>query len=212
MDKRKEDLELIEREHNLAPEIVAGIVSSAGGPSVLKKIIHNLKDNIKISIIIAQHISEGFMKNFAGWLKSETSKKIKIAKNGEKIKKGFIYFPPDGYHIRLDGKRIKLLNSPPINGIRPSGNLLLKSIAESYGKNSVGVILTGMGKDGSEGIAEIFKRGGITVAQKPDTAFLKSMPQEAINSGLIKYDLSPEEIAKFLSKLEVKKYEDFNSR
>ncbi len=201
MDKRKENSEMVKREHNLTPEIVVGMVSSAGGPSVLKRIIRKLKNNIKISIIIAQHISEGFMKNFAVWLKSETSKKIKIAKNGENIKKGFIYLPPDGYHIKLDRHRIKLLNSPPINGIRPSGNLLLKSIAESYGKNSVGVILTGMGKDGSEGIVDIFKKGGITVAQKPDTAFLKSMPQEAINSGHIKYNLSPEEIAKFLSNL-----------
>ena len=202
-EKREKDFELTVSNLNNMPEYVVGIVSSAGGPSILKKIIKGI-DNQNIAILVAQHMSEGFLSNFAQWLKKETSREVKVAKQGEGIEKGKIYFPPDGYHIKLSKSRIELLRRPPIKGIRPSGDLLLKSIAESYRKRSIGVILTGMGSDGTSGIAEILKYGGITIAQSEESAFVNSMPKKAIESGLIKYVLSPEKIAKFLSKIEVR--------
>ncbi len=186
-----------------------GIVASAGGPSTLKSLFTKIRNDIKTPIIVSQHMPDGFKQGLVDWLKSETGKSIKTAENGELIKKGRIYFPPDGFHIEVKGKRIVLSNSPPVKGIRPSGDLLLKSLAKSFKDKAIGIVLTGMGSDGTEGMKNIFKVGGTTIAQTPRSAKMLSMPENAISSGSVKYIFTLDEIADFLSKLEGE-YESIN--
>ncbi len=190
---------------NKGSSFLIGIVASAGGPSTLKSLFIKIRNSMRIPIIVSQHMPDGFKQGLVDWLKNETGKSIKTAENGELIENGKIYFPPDGFHIKVKGRRILLSDSPPLKGIRPSGNLLLNSLAKSYKKKAIGIILTGMGNDGTEGIKSIFKAGGTTIAQTPRTAKMPNMPENAIRSGSVKYIFTLDEIANFLSKLEGKR-------
>ncbi len=181
-------------------EIVA-IASSTGGPSVLNKILSNLKPNFKLPIVVAQHISYGFTEGLVKWLNVNAALKVNVVDGEENLREGNVYFAPDGAHITSDGERIKPIFSPPVRGIRPSADILFESVSTSYGEAAIGIVLTGMGKDGVRGIERIKDMGGLTLAQEPKTAVISSMPENAIKTGKIDYVFSPKGIADFLNTL-----------
>jgi two-component system chemotaxis response regulator CheB len=202
-------------EFNIPPKVefepnlvnVVGIGASTGGPKSLVKILKYLPDNYPIPVVIVQHIVNKFLPGLIEWFSKETSLCVKIADNGEKIKGGTVYFAPNGIHTIIDSNMlITFDNSNHLNGCKPSIDVLFSSLAESFGEKALGIILTGMGKDGAAGAAKIRASGGQTIAQDEASSTIFGMPRVAIDMGAIDYILPPREIAEVLLKAAGKIY------
>lgn len=158
--------------------------ASLGGPQAIKKIINDLPANFPLPIFIVQHISSGFVNGLVDWLNVESPLKIHVAQNNQTAKPGNVYIAPDNYHMEVKkGGIISLLNTAPEDGIKPSVGHLFQSMSTAYGPNSIGVILTGMGHDGAEGLRTMKEAGAITIAQSEESCIVFGMPQQAIRIG-----------------------------
>ena len=177
------------------------IGASTGGPQALNNILSQLPANFPLPVLCVQHISEGFLQGLVDWLGSECQMPVKIANFGEIPKAGVIYFPPEGRHLELDsfGKFI-CSSSPPVSGHRPSVTVTFNSVAKCYGAANIAVLLTGMGRDGADGMLAIAQAGGITIAQDEASCVVFGMPREAIALGAAKHILPVNEIAATLLK------------
>lgn len=182
------------------PKIIS-IGASTGGPQALNTILSQLPSNFPLPILCVQHISEGFLQGLVDWLASECQLPVKIAKFGEIPQPGVVYFPPEGRHLELDsfGKFV-CSSSPPVSGHRPSVTVTFASVAKCYGAASMAVLLTGMGRDGADGMLAIAKAGGTTIAQNEASCVVFGMPKEAIALGAAKHILPVNEIAAMLLK------------
>ncbi len=176
---------------------IVAICSSTGGPKVLGTIIPELPKDLKVPIIIAQHMAANFTHTFADHLDRKSKITVKEAEEGEKLKAGTVYIVRGGTNLVIkDDKTLHYINIK--TRYWPSGDILFESIANVYKSSSAGIILTGMGNDGAKGIKAIHEEKGITIAQDPKTAVVPTMPKKAIETGCIDYVLSPEEIVEFL--------------
>jgi two-component system chemotaxis response regulator CheB len=165
---------------------VVAIVASTGGPQALLKILKRLPEDFPCGIVIVQHITTGFLPGLVDWLTKECKIKIKIGEDSEEIRSGVAYLAPDNFQMRVEqGGKISLSNEPANNGHRPSGDVLLESVARIYGKGSVGVILTGMGRDGAMGMKAIKQSRGKTIAQNEKSCVVFGMPNAAIEMNAI---------------------------
>jgi two-component system chemotaxis response regulator CheB len=130
---------------------------------------------------------EGFTKAFAGRLNGLSPMQVKEAEDGDPVRQGLVLLAPGNRHMALvrDGARfmVRVDSGPPVNRHRPSVDVLFRSVAETYGPRSVGVLLTGMGKDGAAGLLEMKNRGAQTIAQDESTSIVFGMPKEAIALG-----------------------------
>lgn len=182
--------------------VVIGV--STGGPPILKNIFSNLTESISIPILVVQHITPGFIKGLVDWLRQETKLPIHIALNGQDVLPGHIYFAPDDYHMEImhNGK-ISLNKQEKINGLRPTVSHLFKSAANVYGKNSIGILLSGMGRDGAEELKFLKEKGALTIAQNKESSIVYGMPGEAVKINAARYILSPEKIAELLNGLKI---------
>lgn len=189
--------------NSVLPSIkIAAIGVSTGGPPVLQNIFSKLPSNIKIPILVVQHITPGFIGGLIDWLSGITEYPIHIAAHGERALPGHIYFAPDGFHMEIRGTgKIFLSDSEKENGLRPAVSCLFRSIARYYGKNSIGILLTGMGKDGAEELKLLRDMGAVTVAQDKETSIVYGMPGEAVKLDAATYILPPEKIAELFGKL-----------
>lgn len=179
-------------------EIIA-IVSSTGGPSALVEIFKRLPENFPIPIVLVQHISPGFAEGLVSWLQSQIKLDVKLAQENDCLEKGIIYLSPSDYHISISPvKKIELREGDVVDGHCPSGTVLLSSIAESFGEKSIGIILTGMGRDGVAGMKAIFDKGGMTLVQDEKSSIIYGMPKEAMDLGYAKLQLDLEGIAQKL--------------
>lgn len=201
-NKKTGSLENYKAKNTLSSIKIAAIGVSTGGPPVLQSIFSKLPSNIKIPILVVQHITPGFIEGLVDWLSGVTEYPIHIAVHGEKVLPGHIYFAPDGFHmeIRGDGK-IFLNGAEKENGLRPAVSCLFRSIARYYGKDSIGILLTGMGKDGAEELKLLKDIGAITVAQDKETSIVYGMPGEAVKLDAATYILPPERIAELFGRL-----------
>lgn len=180
---------------------IVGIVSSTGGPKALKELFSNLDPKIRVPIICVQHISPGFSAGLVKWLNSFSKLPIRIAKKGERLERGTIYFSEDDYHIEVNKfKKIYMHQRPPILGLRPAGDFLLSSLAY-FGKNAMGIILTGMGSDGKEGLGKMFQNGAYTIAQDKESSIVWGMPKSAIDAGFTDSVLNVKGIINRLNKI-----------
>lgn len=169
----------------LSDRLVA-IASSTGGPDALSIILSRLPEKFPVPIVIAQHISEGFVSGMVGWLKPLSRVELKVASDGEYLRPGTAYVCPPETHMRVDGSRkIVFVARHEKDIYRPSCDLLLSSAAESFGKKAIGIILTGMGSDGVAGMKRIKEAGGRTIAQDEQTSIIFGMARLAIESGCI---------------------------
>lgn len=176
--------------------------ASTGGPLVLQKIISKLPKNYPLPILIVQHISPGFIGGFIEWLTNTTNQAIHLAVNGEKPLPGHIYFAPDGFHMGVEsGPRIFLSPHPPENGLRPSVAYLFRTAADSFKNEAIGVLLTGMGRDGAAELKLLKEQGAVTIAQDKESSVVHGMPGDAIKLNAASYVLSPDEIANMLISL-----------
>jgi two-component system chemotaxis response regulator CheB len=181
---------------------MVAIGASTGGPPLLQSILSSLPSDFKAPVAIVQHMSKGFTGEFVNWLNQSSRLPVELAVDGRHMSPGRVYVAPDGYQMQVaPGDRICLSEDPPENGQRPSVSALFRSVARVYGRCAVGVLLTGMGKDGAQELKEIRNREGITIAQNRESSVVFGMPGEAVRIDAAEYILSPEEIILMLLKL-----------
>lgn len=178
---------------------VIAIGASTGGPQALHKILAQLPADFPVPIICTQHISQGFLQGLVDWLASECKVKVKVAQVGELPLPGTVYFAPDNSHLELDAQgKFIYSSSLPVDGHCPSVTVTFKSVAKFYGRATAGVLLTGMGRDGAEGMRAIAQAGGMTFAQDEKTCVVFGMPKEAIALNAVQQVLPIGEIAPLL--------------
>lgn len=178
---------------------VIAIGASTGGPQALHTILSELPAQLPVPVICVQHISDGFLQGLVNWLGYESKLPVKIAQAGEVPQAGTIYFPPERHHLELDIQgRFVYSTAPAVGGHRPSVTVTFNSVARFYGANAAGVLLTGMGRDGADGMQTLFQKGSLTIAQDESSCVVFGMPKEAIALGAAQYVLSIQAIAPFL--------------
>ncbi len=183
------------------PEIVA-IGASTGGPPAIQEIIAALPGNFPIPIVIVQHIATGLERNFAEWLDKTCALHCTLAVEGTRIQNATAYIAPSGNHMKLRYPGIIEFETPAENElIVPSVEALFHSIATSYGARAIGILLTGMGRDGSEGLLELKNAGALTIAQDRESSVVYGMPGEAEKRGAVCCHADPASIAKILTTL-----------
>ena len=183
------------------PKIVA-VVASTGGPAALSEIIEQLPGDFSLPIVIVQHITPDFMPSLETWMSGVTRLKVSLAQWGETPLPGRIYFAPGNAHLRLTARLRFDLDSVQGTALHmPSGDILLESVARSYGSQAVGVVLTGMGHDGARGLRAMRDAGAYTIAQDEATSVVYGMPQQAVAVGAARQVLPLQDIAKTLVKL-----------
>ncbi len=163
---------------------IVAIASSTGGPKALAVLLADLPAGFPVPMVVAQHISDGFVAGMVDWLSTLCKLKIKVAEDGDPVLPGTVYVSPSSRHMKImKGERVKLVDRKPEDIYRPSCDMLLSSVADAYGARSIGVILTGMGDDGVEGMGRIKQAGGLTIAQDEKSSAIFGMPRVAIEKG-----------------------------
>jgi two-component system chemotaxis response regulator CheB len=178
-----------------APVRVVAVGASTGGPPVLQTILTGLPPDFPVPVLIVQHIASGFVEGLAEWLTQTTGFPVRVASQGEPLLPGRAYLAPDGHHLGIDAQhRIALDRSQPENGLRPAVSYLFRSVATQCGSRAVGVLLTGMGRDGADGLKHLHDLGAATIAQDAESSAVYGMPGEAAKLGAVSYTLSPDRI------------------
>ena len=194
--QRPPALPAMESRKNGKYDIVA-IASSTGGPGALVSVLSAFKKGCSVPVVVAQHIDDGFVFSFVEWLASSISLKVKAATDGENLQPGMVYIAPPGKNIRISAtRRMMAVERIPGDIYHPSCNLLLSSVGEIYGDRSIGVILTGMGDDGAEGLGVIHRKEGLTIAQDEESSIIYGMPAVAAARGYANRVLPLAEIGK----------------
>lgn len=181
------------------PQYVVAVGASTGGCHALHEIFSRFPEKIDGAIVVAQHIAAGFVEGLAEWLCRDCGMIVREAQHGDILKSGEILLAPAEADMEIEkGGRIKISKNNTTPGPRPSVNKLFTSVARVYGTHCIGVILTGMGNDGTEGCRAIKEAGGYTIAEAEDDCVVYGMPKAATESGVIKKVVSlqamPEEM------------------
>ncbi len=178
---------------------------STGGPQVLHRILSLLPVNFPVPIVVTQHISKGFVGGLVSWLSGNTLLKVKLAVQDEVLKAGVVYFAPDDQHLRITrgvlGLMVDLSQDPICNGFRPSVSVMFKSIAETCQARAIGVLLTGMGMDGADGLLALRKAGSHTVVQDEVSAVVYGMPGAAIALDAVDQKVEADKMSAYFSRL-----------
>ncbi len=184
------------------PVRVVAIGASTGGPPVLESIVSKLPADFPAPVLIVQHIAEGFVNGLIDWLMRVTSLHVQLAVHGERACAGHVYLAPDGKHLGIDPSGCLVLDdSPPESSQRPAVSYLFRSVARSFGGNSAGVLLTGMGSDGAAELKALRDLQAVTVAQDEGSCTVFGMPGEAIKIGAAQHVLPPDDIGELLCRV-----------
>jgi two-component system chemotaxis response regulator CheB len=171
----------------LPPRRVIAVGISTGGPNALQFVLSNIPADFLSTILVVQHMPEGFTEMFAKRLDECCALEVHEARSGDLLLAGRVLICPGNRHMMVRrmprGDMVVLSDGPPVNGHRPSADVLFHSVAQEFGLTSVGIIMTGMGDDGAEGLGAIKAAGGMTVAQSEDTCVVSGMPHSAIVKG-----------------------------
>ena len=177
---------------------IVAIGASTGGPMALRTILAGLPSDFPAPLLVVQHISPGFVQGFVEWLGTSSPVPVLLARHGERPLAGQVYLAPDGTHLGIDANTIKLDGGAPENGIRPAISYLFRSVAQAFGANAIGVLLSGMGADGAVELKRLKDVGATTIAQSKESSVVHGMPGVAIGLGGATHVLGPEEIASLL--------------
>jgi len=184
------------------PEIIA-IGSSTGGPKALFQVLKNIRPDVKVPIIITQHMPASFTAILATHIGQAAGRPCQEAKDGEVLMAGNIYVAPGGYHMVVESQGVNRVlrtnQDPPENFCRPAVDPMFRSVAGIYGNRALAVILTGMGNDGSKGGKVIVEAGGTVIAQDEPTSVVWGMPGAAATAGICSAVLSLDELAPYIS-------------
>lgn len=171
---------------------VIAVAASTGGPAVLLKLFSALPHDFSIPILVVQHISAGFENGLVNWLSNTTGRQIVLAEHGSQVNGGTIAVSPIGVHMGLNTDRRIVLDSEtqPIGSFKPSANYLFESVAKTCGRCTAGVVLTGMGTDGVNGLRTLYGAGGVVIAQDEQSSVVYGMPGAAVQAGIVHHQLS----------------------
>jgi two-component system chemotaxis response regulator CheB len=181
---------------------VVAVGASTGGPVALQTILSGLPKDFPVPVLIVQHMTPGFVRGFTEWLSQSCGFPVHVAAHGDPLLPGHAYVAPDAVQMGV-GKEPRIVLSQEVseNGLRPSVSHLFRSVAAVFGRSAVGVLLTGMGRDGAEELKLMKDRGALTIAQDQESAVVHGMPGEAIKLDAATYVLPPERIAAALVSL-----------
>lgn len=184
------------------PIRVVALGASTGGPQALQAILSRLPKDLAAPVLIVQHISSGFADGFAEWLGHVTGYPVRVAQAGERARAGIAYLAPSGQQMGLqpDGV-IALADAPCEHGLQPAVSYLFRTIAAGFGRAAVGVLLTGMGRDGARELKTMREAGAVTIAQDAASAIVFGMPGEAIRLQAAAHVLAPPDIAALIAAL-----------
>ena len=186
----------------LPPNRIVAIGISTGGPNALQYVLSQIPADFPASILIVQHMPEGFTEMFAKRLDECCALEVQEARSGDLLLAGRVLICPGNRHVMVRrmprGDMAVLSDGPPVNGHRPSADVLFHSVAQQFGLTAVGLLMTGMGEDGAEGLGALKAAGGVTVAQSEDTCVVSGMPRAAITKGYADKVIPLEGIAAFL--------------
>jgi len=181
-----------------------GIGASAGGPSAVRDLLAAVSPAVAVPILAVQHIAPGFIVGFASWLEGELrgsrgSRKVVVAQSGMVLRGDTVYLAPDGQHLGVTASAtVSLSDQPPVGGFRPSASHLFESLALVFGDAAIGVILSGMGSDGVEGLRALRAAGGLVIAQNRESSLVYGMPAAAREAGIVDISLAPAAIGAYL--------------
>jgi len=177
------------------------IASSTGGPAALVRLLPEITTT-KAALVVVQHMSAGFTSALAEQLAEQARYTVSEAKGGDALRAGCALVAPGGQHLVLERNgTVSLSDAPPVHGVRPAADVTLKSAAQVYGARAVGIVLTGMGRDGAMGLAAIKAAGGRTIAQDKATSTVFGMPKAAVEMGVVDEVLPLDQIGKTVSRL-----------
>jgi two-component system chemotaxis response regulator CheB len=184
-----------ERLHTLA------IGASTGGPGAICELLRELGRESALRVAVVQHIASGFEAPFADWLRHELGVDVRLARTGEVIPPGAVRIAPEGSHLCVDAGWVQRLDAAtlPVRGHRPSADVLFRSLAREPARGVAGVLLTGMGSDGADGLLELRHAGGFTVTQDEASCAVFGMPRSALERGAADLALPPREIGRLLA-------------
>lgn len=186
----------------LPPNRVIAIGISTGGPNALQYVLSQIPGDIPATFVVVQHMPEGFTEMFARRLDECCALDVQEAKSGDLLVAGRVLICPGNRHLMVRrmprGDMAILSDGPPMNGHRPSADVLFHSVAQEFGLTAVGIIMTGMGEDGAEGIGAIKFAGGMTIAQSEETCVVSGMPRAAIVKGYVNKVISLDGLAGYL--------------
>jgi two-component system, chemotaxis family, protein-glutamate methylesterase/glutaminase len=169
------------------PNLLIVIGTSTGGPQALTTLFSSLPVISGAACLIVQHMPKGFTANLTKRLNHLSKWHVKEAENEETIEEGVVYVAPGGYQLRVQNSKqgylLTVLADGPVNGHQPSVDSLFCSVAEAWKESVIGVIMTGMGKDGAIGLKEIRNRGGYTIAESESSCVVYGMPKAAVSLG-----------------------------
>lgn len=178
------------------------IGTSAGGLDALSVLLHSLKKDIPVPIIIVLHISPNSDSYLLEYLNNSSALHIKEAEEKETLKAGTVYFAPPDYHLLIEeDNTVSLSNSEKVNYSRPSIDVLFETATWAFGKNLIGIVLTGANLDGADGLKKIKEKGGLTICENPETAATPRMPKSAIELANPDQILDLDKIAPFLNSI-----------
>ena len=181
---------------------LVAIGASTGGPVVIQRILASLPRDFPAPVLIVQHMAKGFTAGFAEWLAQSSGIPVKLAVHGEPLHPGCAYVGPDGFDLLVECEwRITLRKGDNSNGLCPSVSHLFRSVAEVYGGNAIGILLTGMGKDGAEELRLMKERGAVTMAQDKESSVVYGMPGAADRLNAATYILPPDSIIDVLKRV-----------
>jgi len=188
----------------LPPSRIIAIGISTGGPNALQYLLTQIPGDIPATFVIVQHMPEGFTDMFARRLDECCALEVQEAKSGDLLVSGRVLICPGNRHIMVRrmplGEMVVLSDGPPINGHRPSADVLFHSVAQEFGLTAVGILMTGMGEDGAEGLGAIKAAGGVTIAQSEESCVVPGMPRAAIVRGYASKIVPLEGLPAFLTK------------
>jgi two-component system chemotaxis response regulator CheB len=197
------------------PDELLAIGISTGGPNALSYLLPLLPGDFPAAIVIVQHMPAGFTDMFARRLNGACRMEVKEALDGDLVMAGRALIAPGDRHLKIKrnplGTIAVISSAPQVNGHRPSADVLFHSAAVEYGRDATGLIMTGMGSDGAEGIGEIMAKGGLTVAQDEDSCVVFGMPKAAIDRGHIRRIVSLDDMAVFLINRYMRKEEEYGT-
>jgi two-component system chemotaxis response regulator CheB len=172
-----------------------GIACSTGGPGALTQLLGGLPADFPLPIVVVQHITHRFMEGFASWLSTVCPFRVTMVSDRERMMAGRIYLAAGDRHLCVAEDSVKAVDGDPVSMQRPSGTVLFQSMASRLGGEAIGVILTGMGEDGAEGLLELRRAGGYTIAEDESTAVVYGMPGAAVRIGAVCESLPLQHIA-----------------